>query len=154
EEVAFQILYQWIRAAFVFLIMLWDGAPLAVFGIRKRAWSMDIVTAVIALLAHETFAFMAVSLFADFLTSLNYKLPSHHRIFRFSEFQHSCTGVLLLLVLALSIGLGEELLMRGYLIPRLERIVKSKVWAIVISSMFFGCWHMPSGIVAVWSAFW
>lgn len=56
-------------------------------------------------------------------------------------------------ILSLSIGFSEELVTRGYLIPRLERVVKSKVRANVISSAFFSAWHTPNGIVAAWGTF-
>jgi membrane protease YdiL (CAAX protease family) len=153
-DVFFVTLYEWVRAACMLLIIWWDGAPLGVFGLKKPAWSMDTVTAVLAFVAHRAFCWMAVDLMISFLTSLNYKIPARHSSLRFNEPDHSCTGMLVLLILSLSIGFSEELITRGYLIPRLERIVKSKLWAIVISSAFFAGWHISNGIISVWSAFW
>jgi hypothetical protein len=60
----------------------------------------------------------------------------------------------LLFALSVSIGVSEELAMRGYLIPRLERVLGSNLWAVLLSSAFFGCMHLQRGIVAVWGAFW
>lgn len=45
----------------------------------------------------------------------------------------------------LVVGLGEELLWRGYFYGRLREITGSPTWAIVISSIFFGLWHYPIG---------
>jgi uncharacterized protein len=59
-----------------------------------------------------------------------------------------------LFALSVSIGFSEELGMRGYLIPRLEGVLNSKLWAVLISSAFFGCVHLQQGIVSVWDAFW
>jgi membrane protease YdiL (CAAX protease family) len=154
EQIAVDILYQWVCAACVLLIIWWDGAPPGVFGLKRPAWSMDTVTACIAFAAHWTLGLIAVDLFVDFLHTLNYKIPMSRPIFRFSEPERGWAGVFLLLVLSVSIGLSEELAMRGYLIPRLERLLKSKLLAIVISSAFFGLWHLRRGIIAVWSAFW
>ena len=84
EEIALHILYQWIGAACVLLIIWWDGAPLGVFGIKRPAWSMDTVTACIAFAAHQTLGFMAVDLFVDFLHTLNYKIPISLPLFRIS----------------------------------------------------------------------
>jgi membrane protease YdiL (CAAX protease family) len=154
EELVVDTLFEWIRAASMLLIMVWDGAPLGVFGLKKAAWSMDTVTAVLTFVAHRTLGFIAVDLLVSVLTTLNYKIPAPHRTFRFSDPDHGITSMLLLLVFSLSIGLSEELVMRGYLIPRLERILKSKLWAILISAAFFGCWHIRNGIIAVWSTFW
>ncbi|HWR22462.1 MAG TPA: type II CAAX endopeptidase family protein [Feifaniaceae bacterium] len=45
----------------------------------------------------------------------------------------------------LVVGLGEELLFRGYFYGRLLEITGSPAWALVISSVFFGLWHYPIG---------
>ncbi len=45
----------------------------------------------------------------------------------------------------LVVGLGEELLWRGYFYGRLREITGSPIWAVIISSVFFGLWHYPIG---------
>ena len=154
ERVVFEIFTQVLLAACVLLVMLWDGAPLGVFGLKKPAWSVDTITAFITFVAHRTLVSMAVSLFVDFLRSCNYTFPTPHPFFHIREPEHSWTGVALLFILSVTVGFTEELAMRGYLIPRLERLANSKFWAVLISAALFGCIHLQNGIVSVWSAFW
>jgi membrane protease YdiL (CAAX protease family) len=153
EEIAVDLLYESLRVGCVFLIIAWDGAPLGVFGLKKPRWSVDTVTAVIAFALHWKFVAIATDLLANVLLTWGYKIPAHHRGFHFHMPEQSCAGIVLLFIYSLSIGLFEELVTRGYLIPRLERVLNSKLWAVLISSAFFGCWHWPNGMIAVWGAF-
>lgn len=43
------------------------------------------------------------------------------------------------------VGLGEELLFRGYFYERLREITGSGIWGAVLSSVLFGLWHYPIG---------
>lgn len=45
----------------------------------------------------------------------------------------------------LFVGMGEEILFRGYFMERFRILTDSKVWAVVISSLLFGIWHFPNG---------
>ncbi len=47
---------------------------------------------------------------------------------------------------ALATGFVEELVVRGYLIPRLERLVGATWKAVVISSLVFASWHVYQGV--------
>jgi len=53
----------------------------------------------------------------------------------------------LLVFTALTAGVTEELVFRGYLQPRLELLFKNPYWAIVISSLIFGLAHIMYGTV-------
>jgi hypothetical protein len=88
------------------------------------------------------------------LPTLNYSIPKPQPIFYVRDFEHSWIGALLLLLLSVSIGFTEKLAIRGYFIPRLERVVKSKVLALLISAACFGGMHLRRGVVAVWGTFW
>ena len=57
------------------------------------------------------------------------------------------TNKLLLVFTVLTAGIVEELIFRGYLLPRLEIIFKSPFWAITISSLLFGSLHYKYGTV-------
>jgi membrane protease YdiL (CAAX protease family) len=48
-------------------------------------------------------------------------------------------------LLALQAGIGEELLFRGYLITRLERVGLGAIPCILLSGLIFGLIHVPSG---------
>jgi membrane protease YdiL (CAAX protease family) len=43
------------------------------------------------------------------------------------------------------VGMGEELVWRGYFYVRLKEITGSGAWTVVISSILFGLWHYPVG---------
>ena len=45
----------------------------------------------------------------------------------------------------LAVGLGEELLFRGYFYERLREITGSELWAAVLSAILFGLWHYQNG---------
>jgi membrane protease YdiL (CAAX protease family) len=45
----------------------------------------------------------------------------------------------------LCVGMGEEILFRGYFMQRIEELSGSKKMSIVLSSVIFGLWHFPGG---------
>lgn len=45
----------------------------------------------------------------------------------------------------LFVGMGEEILFRGYFMQRIEEVSGSKKIAVVLSSVIFGLWHFPGG---------
>ena len=54
----------------------------------------------------------------------------------------------LMVFTALTAGIVEEFVFRGYVQPRLEYILKSPVLAILVSSLYFGLLHIGYGTVA------
>jgi len=61
------------------------------------------------------------------------------------------SGVLeytLMTVMLLIAGASEELMMRGYLIPRLERLLRSTWLAVVLTSAMFASYHLYQGVLA------
>jgi membrane protease YdiL (CAAX protease family) len=63
------------------------------------------------------------------------------------------TGLVLLLVLAFVVGFSEELVVRSYLIPRLERLLHSAWASVLVSAAVFGLLHWRSGILTMCHAF-
>jgi membrane protease YdiL (CAAX protease family) len=57
---------------------------------------------------------------------------------------------ILLLIKYAANGFAEELVVRAYLITRLERLLKSPLLAVVLSALFFGSYHLYYG---PWGAF-
>lgn len=45
----------------------------------------------------------------------------------------------------LFVGMGEEMLFRGYLMERFRTLTDSETRAVVISALMFGIWHFPNG---------
>ncbi|HEX3602264.1 MAG TPA: hypothetical protein VHU84_19075, partial [Lacipirellulaceae bacterium] len=75
EEINYHIIAQVIQGGCMLLIILWDGAPLSVFGLKKPAWSTDTVTGVLTFAADYTLGYFPVELFVGFLQSCNYHVP-------------------------------------------------------------------------------
>jgi membrane protease YdiL (CAAX protease family) len=42
------------------------------------------------------------------------------------------------------VGMGEEMLFRGYFMDRFHTLTGSGVWAVVIPALMFGIWHFPN----------
>jgi len=53
----------------------------------------------------------------------------------------------LLVFTALTAGVTEELIFRGYLQTRLQQLLKNPYWAIIISSLIFGLAHFRYGTI-------
>jgi membrane protease YdiL (CAAX protease family) len=62
------------------------------------------------------------------------------------------TSPLLIVYTALTAGVTEELIFRGYLLPRLNVLLKSPFWAIAISSLIFGLAHLGYGTIINFAA--
>lgn len=61
----------------------------------------------------------------------------------FSDFGNMGSNALLVsFVLAVQAGIGEELLFRGYIITRLERLGLKAWWCIILSALIFGAVHI------------
>ena len=63
------------------------------------------------------------------------------------SFKCSSAGILIFYLVYdfLFVGFGEEFIFRGYFCSRLGTVTKSKIAAVVISSVLFGLWHYPNG---------
>jgi hypothetical protein len=57
------------------------------------------------------------------------------------------TNKWILYVTVLTAGIVEELLLRGYFMPRLQQLFKTKFWSVFISSALFGLMHFSFGTV-------
>jgi membrane protease YdiL (CAAX protease family) len=43
------------------------------------------------------------------------------------------------------VGMGEELVFRGYFFEKLKKVLNSGVWGVILSSILFGLFHYPNG---------
>jgi membrane protease YdiL (CAAX protease family) len=131
-----------------------SGDPWSAFGIKKPA-ALDILTGSIVCIVKYCATMMGVSIFLDILKSM----CSERYIYRIihpreTPFHvHGWTGLVLLLILAIIVGFSEELVVRSYLIPRLERLLHSTWASVLVSAAVFGLLHWRSGILSVCSAF-
>jgi membrane protease YdiL (CAAX protease family) len=53
------------------------------------------------------------------------------------------------IVRSVAIGFGEELAFRGFLLPSLVRVLKSRGWGVVVSAVLFGSVHLYQGAIGV-----
>lgn len=56
-------------------------------------------------------------------------------------------GIILYYVIfnILFVGMGEEILFRGYFLERFKKLTNSKTLGVVLSAGMFGIWHFPGG---------
>jgi len=148
------LIYNGFAILVAFTAIRWSGDRWSSFGITKPTWT-DVVTASIAYVVAFGATMMGVDILIDILRSR----CGEHYVYQLihaprpSYSANGWTGFAVLLLLAMSIGYSEELLARGYLIPRLERLLQS-TWASVIASAgVFGVLHWHRGILSMWSAF-
>jgi membrane protease YdiL (CAAX protease family) len=131
-----------------------SGDPWSAFGITKPK-ALDLFTGSIVCVVAIGVRTIGVDIFIDILQSVYSERDFYQLIHspRSSYSAHGWSGFVALLVLAISVGFSEELFARGYLIPRLERLLES-TWASVIASAgVFGLLHWRSGILSMCSAF-
>lgn len=134
------------QAGIMLVAILWaliDGGGFKSLGVFARWKSYDA-----AVVAAVLFLHIAGSLFTMIillLAGLYDPESSKGAIDTFSGFGNLETGPLTAtaLLLALQAGIGEEILFRGYIITRLERL-GFKAWAcILLSAVIFGLVHVP-----------
>ena len=131
-----------------------SGDPWSAFGITKPK-ALDLLTGSIVCVVAIGVTTIGVNIFIDILQSIynerDFYQLTHSR--RSSYSAHGWSGFVALLLLAISTGFSEELFARGYLIPRLERLLAS-TWASVIASAgVFGILHWQRGILSMCDAF-
>lgn len=63
------------------------------------------------------------------------------------SFKASSIGILVFFLMwdIIFVGMGEEIIFRGYFLDRFQSLTSSKIWAVVLSSVLFGLWHYPVG---------
>ena len=148
------ILYYALTIALTLAIIRVSGDPWSTFGISKPM-PVDVVSGGIICVLCIAVTSMGVEIFIDVLKSILSSRDFYQitHVPRSSYDAHGWAGFFALLVLASSVGFSEELITRGYLIPRLERLLKS-TWASVIASAgFFGVTHWHQGILSMFNAF-
>jgi len=86
---------------------------------------------------------------AMMLTSLIVKLfgfnTASNKLNEVAQILHD--NKLLLVFTALTAGITEELIFRGYLLTRLQFLLKNKILAIIISAVLFGMVHISFGTI-------
>jgi membrane protease YdiL (CAAX protease family) len=147
------LLAEGFAAAVVLAAIRLSREPWSTFGIVKPA-SLDIITGGLVTVIGVFGTSMGVDLFYDFLLSFYDKRYVHQLLVAHVSRFHvdDWTGFVSLLTLAIAVGFSEELVARGYLIQRLERLLHSTGAAVVASSLLFSLFHWNRGIFSMSSA--
>lgn len=126
----------WVFLGLFFLVVLKiERTPFLLWQETKRKWyfylfSITIIftgAVVVGVTVPLVFKFLNISLKQDVLESVS---------------NHYCSSFILLVFGCLTAGVVEELVFRGYLMPRLEIFAKNGWLVIVLSSLIFGFAHL------------
>ena len=131
--------------ALVLFVIRKSGEPWAHFGISRFRPVRDVVGAVCAYAA-EYAAHWTYAILLGYLLAHLFPPPSHEEIRRFIP--SPTTGVQWVIVVPIIflMAFSEEIVMRGYLIPRLESILGSTGEAVLLSALLFGLGHGYQGL--------
>ncbi len=131
-----------------------SGDPWSAFGIKKPA-TLDIFTGCLVSVVDFGVTMVGVDLFLDILKSMlserHFDQIAHPHIAL--NYAQGWNGFVAILALAISVGFSEELVLRAYLIPRLERLLRSTWVSVLVSAAVFGLLHWQRGPRSVCGAF-
>jgi membrane protease YdiL (CAAX protease family) len=139
-------------AAPLLYILHLNGDGLASVGIRRPRPVVDIPLGIGVYIA-DLFVYMALAWVVFWMASVGF-IPSSWLFEQSFADMPNATGAwpLALLVMAVCNAFAEELVMRGYLIPRLERLWGNTFYAILATSLLFAAYHIYQGAYGVVSA--
>lgn len=129
--------------AVVLYVIYCDGRPWSTFGLRTPHLFWDPVGALLILVG--TYAILGI------LYALSGVLVGMEEIDRFTDSAYqfatptAAADYLVLILVSLSTGLSEELVMRGYLIPTFERLLRSTWLSVLLTSALFASYHIYQG---------
>jgi membrane protease YdiL (CAAX protease family) len=118
--------------------------PWRVHGIKKPRIFVDLSLAFSTWIAMTTVLFLVLR-FVVSIVGLEFANAMTTSIHVFDR-PSSTADFVVLPFLALSIGVSEELAMRGYLIPRCEQLLGSTPKSILVSSLLFASYHLYQGV--------
>jgi membrane protease YdiL (CAAX protease family) len=121
------------------VIMALGRDPWSVFGIVRPRWLMDALAGGMILVV----AFVAGIWGAGVLP------PTDNSIAAPMQRPEGVAAICLLAVSCTAGAFAEELVMRGYLIPRLARLLRSTWMAVVASTVLFASYHIYQGLASM-----
>jgi membrane protease YdiL (CAAX protease family) len=133
----------------VLYIMHRSGEPWKTFGVRRFRPFADTGWGVLIVLI-DAMAITAAYRFGLTLVDSDTLARTYEPIFQFDAPVSTIEfGVFILLCLA--IGCSEEIVMRGYLIPRFESLLGSTWKSVLLTTLLFASYHIYQG---AWSILW
>jgi membrane protease YdiL (CAAX protease family) len=135
--------------AVILYIMYRDGRPWSAFGIVRPRLVHDIGLALLV--------FFGASMALGTIYSFGAVVVGHDEMDSLSTSDYAfsvpitAADFIVLILVSLTIGLSEEIAMRGYLLPTLERLLGSTAMSVVVTSLLFASYHLYQGVGAtVW----
>lgn len=131
-------------SALVLYLMWRSGTPWAQFGLAAPRAMSNVLWFVAVLIT----GYFAYAFYAGGVAAVISAAALHGELERIHGFIPSADtpGVILLGgISCIANGFAEELAMRGYLIPRFERLLGSSLKAVLLSSVLFAGYHLYQG---------
>jgi membrane protease YdiL (CAAX protease family)/predicted RNA-binding Zn-ribbon protein involved in translation (DUF1610 family) len=121
------------------VIMALSRDPWRLFGIARPIWLMDALGGYVIWLGATAVRRYTVRLLP--LWIVQQSVPP-----RVAQSPEGVPAYFLLLMACMAAAFAEELAMRGYLIPRLEQLLRSTWVAVLLTSVMFGSYHIYQGM--------
>lgn len=146
-EMSWWIISNLMQDVVVLYIMYRSLLPWKAFGIARPRVGIDICVAMLIWMTSTIAVGIVYSFVATFAgrdATLNFMESGY-------EFAAPATSadLLFLIVFGISNGFSEELAMRGYFIPRFERLFASSWKSVVITAVLFASYHTYQGFGAI-----
>jgi membrane protease YdiL (CAAX protease family) len=129
----------------VLYLMLRSGEPWSAFGFRRPKWLVDVLTGIAVWAVAVVLARGVRLLLQTVLSRGIYDAFSHPSTYTSPALPHNFVSYALLCVATPIGAFTEELVTRAYLIPRLEKLLHSTVFAVLLSTSLFVAWHLHQG---------
>lgn len=146
---AFEELWFVIRALQVSLPLLvilnLSREPWAKFGMVRFSWLVDMPAGLLIWMCAVVGYIAIISVVPDSL----FHTASNHDAVNWAK-PAGVLGVLMLLAFSVANGFAEELVMRGYLLTRFERLLHSTPLAVLVTTALFASYHVyqgPTGLI-------
>jgi membrane protease YdiL (CAAX protease family) len=141
--------------ATMFAIMHHSREPLSTFGLSRPHILRDTFGAGLIYTLTAWIAYIANDILVDVLNYLFTRAEVHRMLDSGVEFVKPSGGFDLIVaaILSVCVGFSEELVMRGYMITRMERLLRSTWIAVLFSAAMFSVFHWYQGIEGVWNSF-
>jgi membrane protease YdiL (CAAX protease family) len=144
-----------IISGFMILLIAWSGEPWSKFGIYWPRPLWDFFGAGLLYLLTTRIASIGNGLLIDVLKEW-FRSNQLYDLLRDScEWlaPHGGAELVVALVTSFCIGFSEELVFRGYLIPRFEQLLHSTWLSVLLTSILFALVHLYLGVDGVWNVF-
>jgi membrane protease YdiL (CAAX protease family) len=120
------------------------GEPAGQFGLVRPLWFRDALGGA-GLLALQLVLWQMLALrFGSLFDALDMLVPVVPREYTFPT-PHGIVEHFFVLLSCAAIGFSEEMVTRGYLLPRFERLLRSTWKGVVLTAFLFALWHVYQG---------